>query len=72
VPLNITDFRMAGFLVARGIPLTALERNAKGEVVFVFMGAKAHEVYYQYPGSAEAQYDAACKTMHAYIRNFGG
>jgi len=61
---------MAGFLVARGVPLATLERNAKNEVVFVFMDERAEEVYFQYPGSPEQRYDAACKTMHSYVRNF--
>ena len=70
--LGITDFRMAGFLVARGIPFlrTLPPANSKNEVIFCFdnSGNKALDAMNQYPNSAEQRYDAACRTMHDMVR----
>lgn len=63
----LTDFRIAGFLVSRGVPLVCTKVNVKREVVFVF-GAPAQEVLAQYPGSPEQRYDASCKAMHSLVK----
>ncbi len=65
--LKLIDFRMAGFLVARGMSLKGTEQNAKNEVVFIFED-EADQVLMQYPGSDEQRYDASCKTMHDFVR----
>lgn len=72
--IRITDFRMAGFLVARGRRFDHLAGNLKGEVVFVFTneidssGKTAMSLLNTYPGSPEYQYDAACRTMHDFVK----
>lgn len=69
--LRLTDFRMAGFLVAREVAFVGTEINARGEVVFIFGNAtdpKAKDVVNQYPGSPEQKYDAACRTMHGLVK----
>ncbi len=65
--LKLIDFRMAGFLVARDVTLKGTEQNDKGEVVFLF-DASANAVLHEYPGSPEQRYDAACRTMHDFVR----
>lgn len=70
--LGITDFRMAGFLVSRGVPFlrTLPPTNSRGEVIFCFDNSanKALDVMNLYPNSAEQRYDAACRTMHDMVR----
>jgi hypothetical protein len=72
--IGITDFRLAGFLVARGAVFVGTEVNSKGEVVFMFSsqnpasGESAVELLNKYPGSSEQRYDAACKTMHDFVK----
>lgn len=66
--LRLTDFRMAGFLVARGIPLASTETNRKDEVVFIFEHEDAQKTLHLYPTSLEASYDAACKNMQNFIK----
>ena len=67
--LRITDFRMAGFLVARGIPFLKVEKMGK-QVVFLFNNEndKATNTLNEYPNSAEQKYDSACKTMHDLVK----
>lgn len=67
---RITDFRMAGFLLVRGVRFMRTSMDEKGEVSFVFQaeGRKAADTLNEYPGSAEQRYDAACKTMHDFTR----
>ena len=65
--IRLTDFRLAGFLVARGQKLLSTEINQKREVVFVFeLGA--FEILAQFPGSPEQTYDTSCKAMHGMVR----
>ena len=65
--VTLTDFRLAGFLVAREVPLVRTTMNGKKEVVFVF-GEGAQETLSRYPGSPEQKYDASCKAMHDVVR----
>lgn len=64
---RLTDFRLAGFLSARGVPLLKAELNGKREVVFLF-GPGAQDLLASYPGSPEQKYDAACKAMHDVVK----
>ena len=70
--VKITDFRLAGFLVARGAKFLGTDVNHKGEVVFSFCSedsdASTHDLLTEYPGSLEQRYDAACKTMHDLVK----
>lgn len=70
---EVTDFRMAGFLLARGAKFTGTTVNPKQEVVFLFDnrpngGMTASDLLNEYPGSAEQKYDAACRTMHDFVK----
>jgi len=70
--VKITDFRLAGFLVARGAKFLGTDTNPKGEVVFSFCadqgGKSASIILNQYPGSPEQSYDSSCKTMHDLVK----
>lgn len=68
--LQIKDFRMAGFLVARGVKFVGTTLNDKGEVLFGFddEDGTATAVLNLYPNSEEQRYDAACRTMHDFVR----
>lgn len=72
--LEITDFRLAGFLVARGAKFTSTSTNVKNEVMFIFDnrpnkdGLTAVGILHMFPGSPEQQYDAACRTMHDLVK----
>lgn len=65
--IRLTDFRLAGFLVARNQVLARTEVNSKNEVVFVF-SLDALAILDQFSGSPEQQYDHACKAMHKLVR----
>jgi hypothetical protein len=65
--LELIDFRMAGYLVARGQSLKGTVTNTKGGVVFQF-DKSADALLHEYPGSPEQRYDAACKSMHDFVR----
>ena len=65
--VKLTDFRLAGFLIARGLTMLSAETNSRQEVVFVF-DAIARAVLVEYPGSVEQRYDAACKATHGIVR----
>ena len=65
--LELTDFRLAGFLTTRGVPFRGTDMNRKGEVLFLF-DSEAVEELNKYPGSAEQVYDAACRTMHDFVK----
>lgn len=70
--LELTDFRHAGFLRTRGHALQRFyRRQGSSDVIFVFddVGEKATKALAQYPGSAEAAYDAACRDMHNLTRS---
>ena len=69
--LKLTDFRMAGFLVAHGAAFVGTEINGRGEVVFIFGNStepKAKDVVNLYPGSVEERYDSSCRTMHNLVK----
>lgn len=68
--LSLTDFRMAGFLVARGFSLSGTEVNRRGEVVFLFDNANGEvkKMLTSYPNSDECRYDSACRTMHDLVK----
>lgn len=70
--LRLTDFRMAGFLVARGCMFAGTETNLKGEVVFMFKdntgSPDPQETLNAYPMSDEWRYDAACRSMHDFVK----
>lgn len=68
--LQITDFRMAGFLVSKGAKFTGTSLNDKGEVLFWFddEAGLTTKVLNSYPNSNEQRYDAACRTMHDFVR----
>ncbi len=73
--IQITDFRMAGFLVARSVPFLGTTRNDRGDVVFRFdnspqgePGRTAEQVINLYPASVEQRYDASCKAMHDLVK----
>lgn len=72
--LELTNFRMAGFLSARGATLVDTRLNAKRELVFRFgdEDGVATTVLIQYAGSAEERYDSACRAMHELVRTLKG
>lgn len=65
--VTVTDFRMAGFLLARGAKFLGTMVNDRKETVFRFNGT-ATEMVNEYPGSAEQKYDAACRSMHDFTK----
>lgn len=71
-PFQLTDFRLAGFLLSHGCAFLGTERNARGEVTFQFgpdeAGVSPEQVLTKYPGSVEYQYDAACRVMHDFTK----
>lgn len=58
-----TDYRVAGFLHARGVPWRGTEFNQRREMVFKFedKNGVATSTANQYPKSPEVQYDDACR-----------
>ena len=68
--IRLSDFRVAGFLSARGISLTSAEMNGSNEVVFVFddEDGAATKLLCEYPRSEEQQYDSACKAMMEIVK----
>jgi len=67
--LRVTDFRVAGYLLAKDCPFIRTEIRGS-QVVFVFNDEDSisTEVLNSYPNSAERKYDSACKTMHDMVR----
>ena len=59
----IKDYRLAAFLVSRGVQYTRSEVNDRNEVVFIFEGDEAADLLDQFPNSVEQRYDAACKSL---------
>ena len=70
--LRLTDFRIAGFMVARGVIFSGTEIGPNGDVIFLFEDSEntpnAEETKNSYPGSDEWRYDAACKTMYEFVK----
>lgn len=67
--IEVTDFRHAGYLQARGFRFAGTHRDGR-EVVFIFEGreADALRALDEYVDSPERRYDAACKAMHDLTR----
>lgn len=68
--LQLSDFRLAGFLIARGLRLDNTTINDRGDVIFIFddTDGTATKIVNAYPGSPEAIYDASCKTMYDFVK----
>ena len=68
--IELTDFRLAGFLVARGATFLGTSKNSRGEVVFSFddEDGSATKALTAYPSSPEQRYDASCKTMYDLVK----
>lgn len=68
--LALTDFRLAGFLLARGIKFIRTQETASGDLAFVFNNENeiASNCLNEYPNSQEQKYDSACKTMHDFVK----
>ena len=67
--LPLTDFRLAGFLLARGITFVRTEEQPNGDIVYLFDNTDdlAQKTLNLYPNSMEQRYDMSCKTMHNFI-----
>jgi len=70
VQVSLTDFRMVGFLVARGLALAGTAVDERNDVVFYFDDGEgqATALLNQFPGSPEQVYDSSCKTMFDFVR----
>lgn len=68
--LQITDFRMAGFLIAHKSKFIGTVLDDRGDVVFNFNDSDnaATNILNTYPGSVEQMYDASCRTMHDFVK----
>lgn len=68
--VSLTDFRLAGFLVSRGVTLLRTSKNNKGEVIFTFDDSDglATKTLMSFPNSPEQRYDSACKTMYDLVK----
>lgn len=68
--VELTDFRLAGFLIARGAKFLGTSKNERREVVFSFddSDGSATRILTEYPTSAEQRYDASCKTMYDLVK----
>lgn len=67
--LPLSDFRLAGFLLSRGVPFLRAEEQPNGEIIFLFDNTDdlAQKTLNEYPNSAEQRYDTSCKTMHNFV-----
>ena len=72
------DFRLAGFLVSRGVELLGFDQETQGtDIVFSFKDDEqasgdvlsASRVAVLYPLSAEMRYDSACRVMHDLVKS---
>lgn len=68
--VQLTDFRLAGFLVARGAKFLGTSKNERREVVFSFDDSDGltSKLLTEYPMSPEQRYDASCKTMYDLVK----
>lgn len=68
--VELTDFRLAGFLVARGAKFLGTSKNERREVVFSFddTDGATTKILTEYPTSPEQRYDASCKTMYDLVK----
>lgn len=68
--LWIKDFRMVGFLVARGTKFTDLRVDARGDVEFAFtQDTNLISMMSEYPNSPEFRYDASCRVIHDIVKS---
>ena len=68
--VELTDFRLAGYLVARGAKFLGTSKNDRREVVFSFddSDGEATRILTAYPTSVEQRYDSSCKTMYLLVK----
>ena len=68
--VQLTDFRLAGFLVSRGAKFLGTSKNDRREVVFSFddTDGVTTRILTEYPASPEQRYDASCKTMYDLVK----
>ncbi|NBP83538.1 hypothetical protein EBU60_06735 [bacterium] len=66
----LKDFRMAGFLISRGFPMSDMRLDARGDVEISFNDEdrKVSDSLREYPQSVEFKYDTSCKVVHDLIR----
>jgi hypothetical protein len=70
VLLWIKDFRMVGFLVARGIKFNDLRIDLKGDVEFSFeQDSQTLATITEYPNSPEFRYDSSCRLVHDLVKS---
>lgn len=68
--LWIKDFRMVGFLVARGIKFNDLRVDLKGDVEFSFVqDTQTLAIITEYPNSPEFRYDSSCRVVHDIVKS---
>lgn len=68
--LWIKDFRMVGFLVARGIKFNDLRVDLKGDVEFSFVqDTQTLAMMTEYPNSPEFRYDSSCRVVHDIVKS---
>ena len=68
--LWIKDFRMVGFLIARGIKFNDLRVDVKGDVEFSFVqDAHTLSMMAEYPNSPEFRYDSSCRVVHDIVKS---
>tara|TARA_R110002153_G_scaffold82744_2_gene208616 strand:- start:330 stop:563 length:234 start_codon:yes stop_codon:yes gene_type:complete len=68
--VELTDFRLAGYLIAKGAKFLGTTKNDRREVVFSFddSAGEATQLLTEYPTSLEQRYDASCKTMYDLVK----
>ncbi len=69
---ELTDFRLAGFLLSHGCLFKGVVEVGRGEVAFQFgpgeNAQQPEEILTLYPGSVEYKHDAACRAMHDFTK----
>jgi hypothetical protein len=66
----LKDYRLAGYLVAKGFPIAGTRVDSRNDVELGFddVGEKVSSALQGYPGSVEHRYDTSCKSVHDLIR----
>lgn len=66
----LKDFRMAGFIVSRGFPISGMKFDARNDVEIGFddQEEKVTSVLREYGSSPEFRYETSCKFVHDLIR----
>lgn len=68
--LWIKDFRVVGFLTARGIKFTELRFDSRGDVEFSFAeNSELLSLMLDYSTSPEFKYDSTCKVINDIIKS---